>query len=52
MLSGLDASVVGRAIAEDSELHCAVALTDAKGNPSCARFGHNAITWSVVEWVG
>ena len=49
MLSGLEPAVVRRAIESSRELHCTVELTDAKGNPSCARFAPEAISWRVLE---
>ena len=48
-LSALDPTIVRRALDESAELHCEVGLTDAKGNPTCARFRPPAISWSVVR---
>lgn len=48
-LSPLDPTIVRRALDESAELHCSVDLTDAKGNPTCARFRPPAASWSVVN---
>jgi hypothetical protein len=48
-LSALDAELVRKAVDEGAELRCEVDLTDAKGNPSCARFRPPAIAWSIAR---
>ena len=48
-LSALDPIIVRRALDESAELHCSVDLTDAKGNPTCARFRPPATLWRVVN---
>jgi len=50
-LSALDPLIVRQALDESAELHCAVDLTDAKGNPTCTRFRPPATSWLVVESV-
>ena len=47
-LTAIDAALVKQAIEEDAELHCTVELTDAKGNPTCARFKASMISWRLV----
>jgi uncharacterized protein DUF5990 len=47
-LSALDPAMVRRALEGSTELHCLVDLTDAKGNPTCARFRPPAASWRVV----
>lgn len=49
MLSAIDQALVRRALDEGGDLVCAVNLTDAKGNPSCARFVPPEIRWSVAR---
>ena len=48
-LTAIDAALVRQAIEEDAELHCSVELTDAKGNPTCARFKQGMISWRLVD---
>jgi len=48
-LSQLDPAIVQRALDASAELHCTVDLTDAKGNPTCARFRPPDIAWRVVD---
>lgn len=48
-LTAIDAALVARALEADAELHCTVELTDAKGNPSCARFRGDLISWRIAE---
>lgn len=50
-LTAIDAVLVKQAIDEDAELHCTVDLTDAKGNPTCARFNASTIAWRVASQV-
>lgn len=47
-LSPLDPPIVRRALDQSAELHCAVDLTDAKGNPTCARFRPPLTSWLVA----
>ena len=49
LLGEIDAVLVREAIRAGAELHCTIDLTDAKGNPVCARLRPPAITWSVVQ---
>lgn len=48
-LTAIDPCLVERAMATGNALACTVNLTDAKGNPSCARFRPADITWRVVD---
>jgi hypothetical protein len=48
MLTGIDPGLVEQAVTADGVLACTVNLTDAKGNPSCARFRPADITWRVM----
>jgi hypothetical protein len=48
-LTAIDAALVRQAIDEDAELHCTVELTDAKGNPTCARFKAGMISWHLAH---
>lgn len=47
MLEGLDASLVEEAERSGAALTCTVNLTDAKGNPTTARFWAADLDWSV-----
>lgn len=46
-LSALDPALVRNAIDQGVTLQCTVDLTDAKGNPVCARLRAPAISWSL-----
>lgn len=46
-LSALDPALARQAIVQGAELHCTIDLTDAKGNPVCARLRPPAISWRV-----
>lgn len=48
-LTAIDSVLVARALEADAELHCTVQLTDAKGNPTCARFRGDQISWRIAE---
>ena len=48
-LTEIDPGLVEQAVNANGVLACAVNLTDAKGNPSCARFRPPDITWRVVD---
>lgn len=48
-LTAIDSALVARALESDAELHCIVELTDAKGNPTCARFKGDLISWHISE---
>jgi hypothetical protein len=47
-LSELDPSLVEQALDQQAGLRCTIHLTDAKGNPICARLRPPAIEWQVV----
>ena len=47
-LSELDPRLARRALDGQSGLHCKIYLTDAKGNPICARLRPPAIEWRVA----
>lgn len=47
MLSDIPTQLVDAASESGGRLECRVELTDAKGNPSCARFRAAEIGWSV-----
>jgi hypothetical protein len=51
-LSALDSRVVRQALDESAELHCTLDLTDAKGNPTCARFRPAEASWRTVRVEG
>lgn len=48
-LTAIDSALVARALETDAELHCTVELTDAKGDPTCARFKADLISWHIAE---
>jgi hypothetical protein len=50
-LTAIDSALIAAALEEGAELHCTVELTDAKGNPSCARFRADLISWHIEERV-
>lgn len=47
MLSGIPTELIDAAASPGGRLRCRVELTDAKGNPTCARFRPAEIDWSV-----
>lgn len=49
MLSDLDPGLVREAMGQGAELHADIELTDAKGNPTCARLRPPGIAWSLVH---
>ncbi|HEX5417810.1 MAG TPA: DUF5990 family protein [Chloroflexota bacterium] len=48
-LTAIDPGLVEQAVNTNGVLACTVNLTDAKGNPSCARFRPPDITWRVTD---
>lgn len=48
-LTAIDSGLLARAFEANAELHCAVELTDAKGNPTCARLKADLTSWHVAE---
>jgi hypothetical protein len=48
-LSSIDPGLARRAAADGADLACTVDLTDAKGNPTCARFRPPEISWSLAH---
>lgn len=48
-LSDIEANLVRRALDDGADLTCTVNLTDAKGNPTCARFQPPDISWSLTH---
>jgi hypothetical protein len=49
MLTGIDPGLVELSVSIGGVLACTVNLTDAKGNPSCARFRPPDVAWRVVD---
>lgn len=49
MLTGLDPGLIEQAVTSKGDLACTVSLTDAKGNPSCARFRPADLAWRVLD---
>jgi hypothetical protein len=49
LLGEIGSHLVREAVEAGAELHCTIDLTDARGNPVCARLRPPAIGWSVVR---